>query len=75
MSEYRNYDEVIVVLEIELRRRVPGGPSEGTVYRRSSASPLNLTGQQGQADHVRQIVVRRVEEFLDSGIPETKAGM
>ncbi len=71
--EYDNYSEVIVTVEIELRRRHPGGAGEGVVYRRSTVNPLNLTGRQGQADHIRRIVAREAQDFLDSGIPETGA--
>lgn len=68
---YDNYHDVIVSIEIELRRRRPGGPGEGTVYRRSTANQLNLIGRDGQANHIRQIVDDRVTEFLDTGLPET----
>lgn len=71
MPEYQDYSDVIIVIEIELRRRPPVGPGEGVVYRRSTINPLNLTGRAGQASHIRQIVARRVDEFLDNGIPET----
>lgn len=70
-AEYLNYDEVIVTVEIELRRRRPGGPGESTIYRRGTVNPLSLTGRAGQAAHIRGIVAREVEEFLDNGIPET----
>ncbi len=71
--EYRNYDEAIVTVTIELRHhRMGDSPPESTIYSRSTVNPLNATGRAGQRQHIRTVVAREVQSFLDNGIPETK---